>query len=222
MSNRELTPDAASAFASIKSILAIINGLTLTNTLLVLITGAHYSRVIPLADTKWSDRAFAIVLMVNIVRFYHGNMRHLDAAYGSESLTPARSGRHAEPRGGLGLDFFVVFTQSVIFAVTSFYVSAHSDYMSLIIVLLLFDVLWVIYSALGTDAATGDAQRVWLLTNLVAVIVLVVLQLAHHSHPSKEWTLDAALGVLTVATVVDFALNWRFYFPLTRPSTPAQ
>jgi hypothetical protein len=210
--SRHVTAETASALASVKSVLAIVNGLTLTNTLLVLITGATYSKVITLDKLDAEDIAFAVVLMATIVRFYHGNMRHLDSAYGNESAAPVASGRHAETRGGLGLDFLVVLTQSVMFAVASFYVGFHSEYVSIFIVLLVFDIAWAVYSV-GSDAQLDSPQRTWILINFFATACLVLFYLIHRSHPARHWSLDATLVVLAVTTVLDFALNWDFYFP---------
>ncbi len=212
MDDHSVDPDVASALASAKSVLAIVNGLTLTNTLLVLISGGHYSRIIPLGKLGAENIIFAVVLMANIVRFYHGNIRHLDAAYGSESVARAASGRHVEPRGGLGLDFFIIFTQSLLFSVTSFYINSPPAYISLFIILLGFDVLWTVYSQTDGDL-TASPQRMWLLNNLVALTILIVLYLVYKAHAGRGWALDIAVGVLAVTTVVDFVLNWRFYFP---------
>jgi hypothetical protein len=213
MDDHRVNPDVASALSSAKSVFAIVNGLTLTNTLLVLITAGRYSQVMPLGELGAVNVIFAVVLMVNIVRFYHGNVRHLDAAYGSESVARAASGRHVEPRGGLGLDFFIIFTQSLLFSITSFYINVPSIYVSLFIVLLGFDVIWTVYSQQTEGDLAASPQRTWLLNNLVAVTTLVVLYLVYKAHPSRDWALDVAVAVLAGTTIIDFALNWRFYFP---------
>jgi hypothetical protein len=212
--DHRINPDVASALASAKSVFAIINGLTLTNTLLVLITGGHYSRVIPLGQLPVESVVLAVVLMANVVRFYHGNIRHLDAAYGSESVARAASGRHVEPRGGLGLDFFIIFTQSLLFSLASFYVNAPSTYIPLFIVLLAFDVIWTVYSQQADGDQAASPQRMWLLNNLIAGAILIVLYLGiYKSHGDRLWARDAAVIVLAATTIIDFALNWRFYFP---------
>lgn len=212
--DHRINPDVASALASAKSVFAIINGLTLTNTLLVLITGGHYSQVIPIGELPAESVVLAVVLMANVVRFYHGNIRHLDAAYGSESAARAASGRHVEPRGGLGLDFFIIFTQSLLFSVASFYINSPSTYIPLFIVLLAFDVIWTVYSQQANGDLAASPQRMWLLNNLVAGAILVVLYLGvYKSHPDRLWAQDAAIAVVAATTVIDFALNWRFYFP---------
>jgi nucleoside 2-deoxyribosyltransferase len=209
-----VNPDVTSALTSAKSVLAIVNGLTLTNTLLILITGGHYSHVIPLGKLGVANVIFAVVLMANIVRFYHGNVRHLDAAYGVESIARAASGRHVEPRGGMGLDFFIIFTQSLLFSITSFYILSHSSYMMLFTVLLAFDVVWTVYSQQGDGTFSASPQRMWLLNNIVALMVIVVFYLVVYTrNPTQSWALYTALGVIAATTVVDFGLNWSFYFP---------
>lgn len=223
MDEQRLNPDTASALTSAKSVLAIINGLTLTNTLLVLITGGHYSHVTALSKLGAEDVFFAAVLIANIVRFYHGNVRHLDAAYGAESIARAASGRHAEPRGGLGLDFFIIFIQSLLFSVASFYITAHSTYISLFMILLVFDIIWTVYSQQTDGDFAASPQRTWLLTNLIAVVGLIGFYLAFKAHRTEAWPLDAGVAVLAAATVADFRLNWDFYFPRQiRPWRPGE
>ncbi len=204
-----------SALASAKNVIAIVNGLTLTNALLVLITDARYERVLLPKEVHLINIAFTAVLIVNIVRFYHGNVRHLDAVYG-DARRGLRWGDAEEFRGGLGLDFFVIFSQSLIFAVTSFYVTAHlhSTYLSLFMLLLGFDIIWTVYSRRGEAHAEASPQRVWLLNNLVAIAALLGFYLAYRAGKGgHNWALSGALGALAATTAVDFALNWRFYFP---------
>lgn len=204
-----------SALTSAKSVLAIVNGLTLTNALLVLITDARYERILLPKEVHLINIAFTVVLIVNIVRFYHGNVRHLDAVYGAAHRKLLWSDS-AESRGGLGLDFFVIFSQSLIFAVASFYVTAHlhSTYLSLFMLLLGFDIIWTVYSQRGEAHAQASPQRAWLLNNLVAIGALIGFYLAYRAgHGGHNWALNGALCALAATTVVDFALNWRFYFP---------
>jgi hypothetical protein len=213
MNDPKVNPDVTSALSSTKSVLAIVNGLTLTNAVLVLITGARYSRVIPLDKLGTENIVFAVVLMANVIRFYHGNVRHLDAAYGSESVVRAASGRHVEPRGGFGLDFTIIFIQSLLFSVTSFYILSHSSYLSLFIVLLGFDIIWAVYSEPAQGDQAASPQRMWLLNNMGAITGLVVFFIIYKSHPGRNWAINAAVGVLAATTIIDFVLNWGFYFP---------
>jgi hypothetical protein len=218
--------DIASALATITSILAIVNGLALTNTLLVLVTGGRYAEVIPLTKIPIANVAFAVVLMANIVRFYLGNVRHLDTTYRAQGVARPTSGRYPEPRLGLGVDFCVIFIQSSLFALMSFYVGSHSEYLSLILVLLVLDILWTVYSQKTMDRDEGAVgtrdmgpQRLWLLNNLMACVGLVAFFQFHRSHPTQAWPLSAALAALAASTVTDFAVSWKFYFPASSPTT---
>jgi nucleoside 2-deoxyribosyltransferase len=209
--------DVSPALTSAKSVFAIVNGLTLTNTLLVLITGGHYSEVIPLGQLPPESVILAVVLMINVVRFYHGNVRHLDAAYGSESIARAASGRHVEPRGGLGLDFFIIFAQSLLFSLASFYINFPSTYISLFIVLLAFDVIWTVYSQRADGDLAASPQRSWLLNNLFAGVTLIVFYMGiFKADPERLWARDVSVFALAATTLVDFGLNWGFYFPANK------
>jgi len=199
--------------ASIKTVVTIVTGLALTNTLLVLITGGHYSRVIPISELSLVEIAFATVLIANIVRFYHGNVRHIDVTYGDESYAHAASGRHVEPRGGLGIDFFVVFGQSLMFSVASFYIGDSAAFLDVFVALLALDVLWAVYLRRDSDAVSSG--WLWLLNDIGALIALVILLSVHRSLPDQAWPLDAGLGVVALTTAIDFALSWEFYFPRT-------
>ncbi|HET6570958.1 MAG TPA: nucleoside 2-deoxyribosyltransferase [Solirubrobacterales bacterium] len=214
MDDHRINPDVASALTSAKSVFAIVNGLTLTNTVLVLITGGNYSEVIPLGELNEDSIVLAVVLSANIVRFYHGNVRHLDAAYGTESIASAASGRHVEPRGGLGLDFFIIFAQSLLFAMASFYINVPTTYILLFIVLLIFDALWTVYSQRTDGEFAGSPQRMWLLNNMVAAVFLGAFYLGfYQANTGRAWALIAAVIVLVLTTLIDFVLNWWFYFP---------
>jgi hypothetical protein len=211
MANRGISPGVASALGSIKSILAIVNGLTITNTFLVLITAGHYSEIRTPGSLGVSNVAAAGVLMLNIVPFYHGNMRHIDAIYGAESVAVSAASTPAKPPGGLGVDFLVILAQSLLLSLASFYVQSHVEYVFLFIVLLLSDVVWTFFSPQQSDASANEPT--WLRTNLVTAIGLGVLYVIHRGHSGSEWLLDGALVLLAVRAVVDFADNWSIYFP---------
>ena len=114
----------------------------------------------------------------------------------------------------MGLDFFIIFSQSLLFSLASFYINAPNTYIPIFIVLLAFDVIWTVYSRRPDGDMAASPQRMWLLNNLVAGTVLIVLFLAIYKvHDERVWARDAALVVLAATTVIDFSLNWRFYFP---------
>jgi hypothetical protein len=237
MTDHEPDYEVESALASIKSVIAIINGLALTNGPLVLLTGAHYSHITRLDKLGAEHVILTIVLMVNILRFYHGNVRVLDSTYGGR-----HGGDQPHRRGGLGVDFCVVFTQSILFSIASFYVTTPDEYILLFIILLGFDAIWgvpeffsrakrrwprgrsVIKNLVAAVTAIrhapayltrtrhGSPQGGWFVNNLVATILLAVLYLIHRTS-MDTWAMDVAIVVLVLNTALDFADSWSFYFP---------
>jgi len=213
-------PEAvASVLQSLKEIVSIVMGLALTNCVLVLITRGEYTHVEDLSVLPVSSALYSLVLIVNIVRFYHGNLRHMETLYGrtAQKVRASVHGHGRAPFGGLGIDFVVVFMQSIIFAVMSFYATGHNgprrEFLLLFMVLMAFDLVWNIM----TQQAMNDAkelrhQRRWILNNLVAVVAILVLYLKFKQHQEVVY-LDIGAGVLATNTIVDFVISWGFYFP---------
>jgi hypothetical protein len=219
----------ASVLLSLKEIVSIVMGLALTNCVMVLITQGHYNTVTALSALPLASVLYSLVLIANIVRFYHGNVRHMDTLYGNPGhrLMTSVHGHGPAPLGGLGIDFIVVFLQSIIFAVISFYASPRREFLLLFMILLSFDLVWNILTQQVThDAKDLIHQRRWMLNNLVGVVGILVLYLKYKQDHSVAY-LDIGAAVLAVNTLVDFVISWRFYFPWTietadsTPTAPA-
>jgi hypothetical protein len=116
-----------SAVSSLKDVLSIITALTLTNTLVLLVTERTYDHIKELSTLEASSWVYSLLLIVTLIRFYHGNIRHLDDAYWL-SYTSFDFLRASTPPGGLGIDFVVVFGQSILLAVTSFYAGPRPEF----------------------------------------------------------------------------------------------
>lgn len=203
-------PEIAAALDSLGGVLATVNSLALTNTLIVLITGARYSRVIALTHLEVGAICFAFVLFVNIIRFYHGNIRVLKQFDGG--------GQSQSPKPGLAGDFAVIFLQTVIFSVTSFYIYSHADFVALFIALLGVDSVWLywIRRTEGTDQALG----VWAANNLLAIVAMSAFYAYAQLSTGEDWALYAALVVLAFNTTYDLVKTKNFYFP-DKPSLGA-
>jgi hypothetical protein len=198
--------ELAMTLDSLGGVLATVNSLALTNTLIVLITGARYSQVIPLTRLKGGEICFALVLLVNIIRFYHGNIRVLRQFGANDS----------RPHPTLATDFAVIFLQTVMFSVASFYIYSHGDFIALFIVLLVLDSAWLYW--IRRSEGSGEALGVWIVNNLLAVAAMSLFysysQLAH----GASWALYAALAVLACNTIYDLVNTKNFYFPSDRAS----
>jgi nucleoside 2-deoxyribosyltransferase len=211
----EPSAGSVSAVSSLKEIVTVVMALTTTNTLILLLTSGNYSSVRSLGSLPAEETVFSGLIILTIFRFYHGNIRHLDSVYGQREqmehvVKPA-------PRGGVGIDFFVILTQSILFAVMSFYASNPEQLLVLFIVLLASDVTWVlVVQQPSADHAGFAHQRRWMLNNFIALLVLVVI-LAAYAIPGVAHHDDklvyAGGAIMLANAILDFIINWSFYFP---------
>lgn len=190
----------------------MVMALTMTNTLVLLLTGGHYVHVKQLSELGHEEIIFSALLVVTIFRFYHGNVRHLDSVYcgepeGLHMIKPA-------PRGGLGVDFFVVLAQSVLFGVMSFYASDPPQLLVLFIILLGSDVAWALAVQQPTENNTiFDHQRNWLLNNFLAMAAMVAIYGIGKNAQHSDLLIYGGAAVMVLNATFDFAINWSFYFP---------
>jgi hypothetical protein len=211
--DRAASSDIGSVLLSLKEIVSIVMGLALTNSVLALITNHHYTSVLTLSALPLSGVLYTLVLIMNIVRFYHGNMRHMDSLYGVPARKLALS-THGS-LGSLGVDFSVVFLESVVFAVISFYAGHRADFVLLFLILLAIDLLWNIVTLQeGSEARDVSHQRGWMVNNVLAVVALLALYFGYQNHHHDLVLLHVAVGVVALNTVIDFAISWKFYFPM--------
>ena len=75
-----------SAVASLKAIFSILMGLSVTNTLVVFVRGKGEPFVKEFASIDLLAAVLAAVLLFTIVRFFLGNVRHVDDVYVSAAV----------------------------------------------------------------------------------------------------------------------------------------
>jgi hypothetical protein len=145
-------------------------------------------------------------LLVTLVPFYHGTLRHLDAVY-VEARVPS-----VGPAAVL-IDFFVLFAQSCLFvglaASTGHAVGFGWAYLSLLSI----DIAWALITstALATSRVSW-AQLRWLRVNVATSIVLVLfLTSASFASIAADVTAAAIAGVAMLRTVADYMVSWQFY-----------
>ncbi len=202
---------SGSAVSSVKEIVTVIMALTMTNTLVLLLTGGHYSDAKNLGDLPAEGIVFSGLLILTIFRFYHGNIRHLDSVYGGEER-PHHTVKPA-PWGGLGVDFFVILAQSILFAVMSFYASHPEQLLMLFVVLLASDVIWVlVVQQPSEDQAGFSHQRKWMLNNVLFLIALLAVY-AIAGGDRTDFLVYAGGTAMLFNAIFDFGINWSFYFP---------
>jgi len=210
---RAAASDIGSVLFSLKEIVSIVMGLALTNSVLALITDHHYTSVLSLSSLPLAGVLYTVVIVINIVRFYHGNMRHMESLYGAPARNAALS-THGS-LGNLGLDFSVVFLESIVFAVISFYSGHRGDFVLLFLILLAVDLMWnIVTMQEGSDERDVSHQRRWMMNNVLAVLALFGLYFAYQNHHNHHPVLmHIAVGVVALNTAIDFAISCGFYFP---------
>ena len=147
-----------------------------------------------------------LAFLVTIVPFYHGMNRHLDECY-IRRTPPAE--------GALLFDFIVFFIEaSLLFAITASL--RHENLVSFLFlgILLAVDTLWALVS--NWIHYSGKAQGIqrWAAVNAATiasgVFLYAIVEGTGSSTISPAWLL---LLLALVRSVLDYALNWTFYFP---------
>lgn len=194
---------------SFKQAITIIFGLTLTNAIMVLLTRGTYSKIYAIYDLSFCDIFICLILIVNCLRFYHGNMKSVAIEY-KLYLNKESSGRW------LFTDISVFFIQIMILSVMSFYIYNFNLYLTIYLILLAVDVVWGAskYIFLKLKQAKGEKvhkePHVYFRWSLINVIFGVAIFFA--------WT-DGIYGnilyfLLVVNTFLDFCINWKYYIPI--------
>lgn len=207
--HREKSEGVKSAITSLKEIVTIVTGLTITNAIVQLtVRKGEFA----LNNVTLQSFLLFVLLIGNIIRFYHGNIRHLDTTYTME----AGKGHVGDLKEGEGtktaLDFFVIFLQSILFAVISFMVRLPAEFFTFFAGLLVMDVIWF----LGVYQFTSDQsafmhQKKWALNNIVATFALLLgISAERILGPAYVYLL---WGILMLNTLIDYLISWDFYFP---------
>jgi hypothetical protein len=207
---------------SLRRILSIVMGLALTNTIIVLVTHTHAVTrgaaasegvIQALTALPIANVACALVLIATIVRFYHGNLRHFEHVHGRIMVAPEYARREQSLDAALGIDFFVILAEGVLFAVASFYARPRSEFLILVLVLLAGDIAWFLVTL--RETATRDVLRHqvrWLANNFLAVLAIALCAYLSTKDSYSLWV-DLGIGALAANTLADFYLSRGFYFP---------
>lgn len=150
-------------------------------------------------DTAWPLAA----LLVTLVPFYHGAVRHLEQTYIEEKGRKVRG-------GGLLADFLLLFIEGFIFvAVARMLVEPEAAAWGLV-VLLAIDAVWglAVWGLLYKERAPITELR-WVEVNALAAPFIAVLILL----PANSFTLPLVFVAFGLRTVFDYAASWKMYFP---------
>jgi hypothetical protein len=166
-------------------------------------------RLLPGSDRVARARGFelAAALVVTLIPFYHGALRHLDDVYGPGSGSAAHS-------FSVLIDFLLLFVESCAFLALSVSIKQPWTFAWLFLALLALDVLWAYLTTTFLAARPQQAApTTWLKVNLgfglTLLAILVSLSVGGWGSPGV--VAYVALLLATARTAVDYALSWKFY-----------
>ena len=153
-------------------------------------------------------------VLVLVIPFYHGAMRHLFATYVEDG------GSTRIKDGALLVDFVLLFLESCLFVMIAALIASTVKMAWVVVVLLVVDSIWGLLAKLAfTGAQAQLAEQKWALINAAAVIVLILI-LIFGDGAFKGNPMGAEFGLLAILvgrTIADYWFSWDFYFP---PVTP--
>jgi hypothetical protein len=149
-------------------------------------------------------------ILILIIPFYHGAMRHLFATY-------VEGGGSTRIRDVALLgDFVLLFLEGCVFIVIGSLVAVTIKMAWAIAVLLILDSVWGFLATISLFGAQAqNAERIWALINICTAVVLVLL-LVFAENVFRLDALASQIGILSVLglrTVIDYSTSWKFYFP---------
>jgi hypothetical protein len=199
-----------STITSLKEIVTIVTGLTITNSIVRLFTRDD---LFSLSNVDFQSLLLFIVLLGNVIRFYHGNIRHLDTTYTLE-LGKGNAGDLTKGGGSkTAIDFFVILLQSIAFAIISFLIHDPYEYFAFFAGLLVIDVIWFLGAyQYSPDRKAFDHQKKWSLNNIISVFALLIVITTGSAFLGVMYAY-VLLGILVINTAIDYTISWDFYFP---------
>jgi hypothetical protein len=147
-----------------------------------------------------------LALLVTVVPFYHGTLRHLDDIYIEKQGRGYRD-------GAVLLDFFALFIEGCLLLGLGALIAQPAPFGWVLLSLLLFDIAWALFTrAVLATSQAPETPLNWLRVNAVAAILLTVYltvtQLAGVGSPALE------TGIFVIAFLrsgADYLTSWRYY-----------
>src|SRR5262249_44617055 len=151
-------------------------------------------------------------LLFTIVRFYLGNVRHVDDFYVARAVEGNPLPPEATAAGKFVSDFVVLLLEALLFGLASFYVVHSANFTLLLMALLAIDIVWTV-AARGVSAH----QRFWFANNLTHLLAIIACYVLHLKHEHSLVPFYCAIGLLLTNGLADFVGNRGFYFANRQP-----
>jgi len=154
---------------------------------------------------------FFFALLVTLIPFYHGALRHLDLTY------VERGGREVR-RGALLVDFAALFIESCLLLALGVFLLRPFYLVWGLVILLASDSLWGFSAHFAfTQHMQSRAEIRWALINLATAVFFtiyyLVLNLEAEAYASDARIWAVTLSVSVVRSVVDYIWCWDTYYP---------
>ncbi len=198
--------DPLKVVESLKQVVVIVTGITITNCVVIFLTNGDYTKIRDYTNLSLNSFLYFFLILANVIRFYHGNMRLLDEVYKPNMLTKQRN---------LGADFFVIFGQSILYAAMSFYINKEVEFFGIFTILLFSDVVWFVFTVVDSlgrfDEAGIIRQRNWAINNITFCVLLFISFFFISS--LQNIILYIQFSLVIVNTLISYYLNWHYFFP---------
>jgi hypothetical protein len=155
---------------------------------------------------------FFFTLLITLIPFYHGALRHLDVTYVEEGGKQVR-------KFALLIDFSALFIESCLLLALAVLMVKPPFFAWGLVALLAFDTIWAFSAHLGfSQDVKPKAELRWTIINLITVIILSVYLVVFDFIPPLTYVSDAKiwvgiLGISILRTVIDYWLCWDIYYP---------
>jgi hypothetical protein len=147
-----------------------------------------------------------VAFLATLIPFFHGATRHLETTH----LTPGSATR----RGVLMFDYIMLFLEGAVFALLGMAVLSPPHFVGILEGLILLDSLWAVVT--WSVSGSGTHLFPWLILNFVTLLALFVLD---SWIDGSAWV--KALAIASVLrSIVDYYLNWDFYFGTREAAEP--
>lgn len=152
---------------------------------------------------------FLLAFCTTLVPFYHGIMRYFNDSYLSAS--------HEPKPASFMLDYllFCIVGGLLVWMGAIFGDKFNADYFIRVYAgLLAVDIFWGFMTHFLTDSY--NKVKAWLWLNIAVLIGIGLLWLAPPSYVFREYKIAMFLLIAPVRSILDYKLNWDFYFPKAR------
>jgi hypothetical protein len=198
-----------SSAGTLKDVLTLLFGLSITNGLVVLVAIGTYNVIAPLENLALVPSLLWVGLLLTGFRFYQGNARLLvDTYLPSNAIAPAGTERH----GSLPIDYTVILFSAILLALLSFYICDAASYCGVMALLLFTDIVWF---ASTRRLGPKRVPRIWTINNSFHVAVFAVGYFLKSSKFSPLW-----IAAVFTNSAIDIALSGKFYFPPSGGTEP--